>query len=184
MRGAVTPKAFASSRASCRSIRVRANASTAADASALLPVPLEQVGALEIANAGTLHRFERDAGGLWFYHGAHAASEATHAHPADPATAARIEQAFQAFGRTRIERQVARGADPRTYGLTAPRMLVLVYRGSERQPLAQYAVGDVAADTVSRYVDVVGGAGVVTIPGYQVDNLAALVAAVSGAPAR
>jgi hypothetical protein len=41
---------------------------------------------------------------------------------------------------------------------------------------------------VSRYVDVVGGAGVVTIPSYQVDNLRELVAsmvqpAASRAPA-
>jgi hypothetical protein len=73
---------------------------------------------------------------------------------------------------------VPRASDPRTYGLTSPRLLILVYRANERQPLAQYAVGDVAADGLSRYVDAVGGAGVVTIPGYQVDNLVALVESV------
>ena len=155
---------------------------TAADASALLPVPLEQVGALEIANAGTLHRFERDAGGLWFYHGVHTGSEGEHAHATDPSTAARIAQAIQAFGRTKIERRLPRGADPRAYGVVTPRILILVYRGNERQPLAQYAVGDVAPDTLSRYVDVVGGAGVVTIPGYQIDNLVALVTTIGGGP--
>jgi hypothetical protein len=44
-------------------------------------------------------------------------------------------------------------------------MVILVYRAREAQPLAQYAVGDVAPDAISRYVDAVGGAGVVTIPG-------------------
>ena len=38
----------------------------------LLPVPVDQLGAIEVADAGTLHRFERDAAGAWFYHGAHA----------------------------------------------------------------------------------------------------------------
>jgi hypothetical protein len=153
-----------------------------ADARLLVPVPVAELGAVEIAEAGTLHRFERDRAGAWFYHGVHTGSEAAHEHVTEPVTAARIDQTFQAFGRTRIERQLPRGTDPRAYGLTAPRVLILVYRGNERQPLAQYAVGDVAADTVSRYVDVVGGAGIVTIPGYQVDNVLALLAALATAP--
>ena len=157
----------------------RAGRSAVADARALVPVPVDQLVAVEIAIAGTLHRFERDAGGAWFYHGAHTGSEGEHTHTTDASTAARIAQAFQAFGRTRIERRVPTGADPRAYGVTTPRVLVLVYRANDRRPLAQYAVGDVAPDTMSRYVDIVGGGGVVTIPGYQVDNLLSLVATVS-----
>jgi hypothetical protein len=152
------------------------------DTNRLVPVPLEQLGAVEIADAGTLHRFERDATGAWFYHGAHGAAEATHAHASDPAAAARIDQALQGFGRGRMERRLPAGSDPRAYGLTAPTMLILIYRGRDRQPLAQYAVGDVAADTVSRYVDVVG-VGMVTIPSYQIDNLRALVGGMAGPPA-
>jgi hypothetical protein len=163
----------------------RSARSAPADQGKLLPWPVEHIGAVELADAGALHRFERDAAGAWFYHGVHTASEAAHTHASDASTATRIEQAFQAFGRTRIERRLPAGADPRVYGLTAPRLLVLVYRPNARQPLAQYAVGDVAPDAMSRYVDVVGGAGVVTIPGYQVDNLLALLDAVkSGPPAR
>ena len=78
-----------------------------ADPRMLLPVPVDQLGAIEVANAGTLYRFERDAAGAWFYHGVHTGSEGAHAHNADPAMAARIESAFAAFGRTRIERQFA-----------------------------------------------------------------------------
>ena len=155
------------------------------DESMLMPVPIDQVGAIEVADAGTLHRFERDAGGAWFYHGVHTGTEAAHEHATDAATAARIEAAFRAFGRTRIERRLPPGTDPRRHGLTSPRTLVIIYRRNERQPLGQYAVGDVAPDTVSRYVDMVGGAGIVTIPGYQVDNLLSLVSAVrSAAPTR
>ena len=151
----------------------------------LVPVSIDQVGAVEIVDAGTLHRFERNAGGAWFYHGAHTGSEAAHEHVTDTTTAVRIEAAFQAFGRTRVERRLPPGTDPRRHGLTSPRAIVILYRRDERQPLGQYAVGDLAPDTVSRYVDTVSGAGIVTIPGYQIDNLLSLVAAVLGAaPAR
>lgn len=156
-------------------------ASAHVDPALLLPVPVARLGAVEIAEAGVLHRFERDASGAWFYHGAHTGAEGAHAHVSDASTAERIDRAFQAFGRARVERRLPRGADPRAYGLTAPRILVLVYRGRERQPLAQYAVGDVAPDTFSRYVDVVGG-GIVTIPTYQVENLLTLVNAMRGTP--
>jgi hypothetical protein len=161
----------------------RAQRGARADAGMLVPVPVEQLGAVEIADAGTLHRFERDAAAAWFYHGAHSGADAGHTHATDAASAGRIDQAFQAFGRARVERRLPAGSDPRTYGVAAPRILILLYRGHDRQPLAQYAVGDVAADTVSRYVDMVGGGGIVTIPTYQIDNLLALVAAVKEAPA-
>jgi hypothetical protein len=63
--------------------------------------------------------------------------------------------------------------------------VILLYRPSATQPLVQYAVGDVAPDTVSRYVDVVGAAsGVVTIPNYQIDNLLALIDSVATSPTR
>ena len=161
----------------------RAQRGARADAGMLVPVPVEQLGAVEIADAGTLHRFERDAAGAWFYHGAHSAAAAEHTHAPDAAVAGRIDQAFQAFGRARVERRLPAGSDPRTYGVAAPRILILLYRAHDRQPLAQYAVGDVAPDTVSRYVDMVGGGGIVTVPTYQIDNLVALVALVKEAPA-
>jgi hypothetical protein len=145
------------------------------DGRMLLPVPVDQLGALEIADGGTRHRFERDAAGAWFYHGVHTGSEGQHAHAADPAVARRIEDAVLAFGRTRIERQLPRDADTKAFGVTTPRTVILIYRRDDSRPLAQYAVGDVAPDALSRYVDVVGGPGVVTIPGYQIDNLLSLI---------
>ena len=143
----------------------------------LLPVPVEQLGAIEVADAGRLHRFERDANGTWFYHGVHTGAESGHTHTADPALAARIERAFAAFGRTRIERQFALDRDGAAYGLATPEILVLVYRPQQAQPLAQYAVGHVAPDTASRYVTLVGSRVVTTIPTYQIDNLLALTRA-------
>jgi hypothetical protein len=162
--------------------RRRAQSRDRADARQLVPVPVAELGAIEIADRGRLHRFERDPAGTWFYHGAHAATEAAHTHAPDPALAERIERALAAFGRTRIERRFTLDRDAAAYGLTPPALVVLVYRPQESQPLAQYAVGAVAPDTVSRYVMLVGSPVVVTIPNYQVENLQSLVRAAPQTP--
>jgi hypothetical protein len=156
----------------------------AVDPRMLLPVPVDRVGAIEIAEAGTLHRFERDASGAWFYHGVHSGAEGSHTHTADPALAERIGKTMAAFGRTRLEREFPLGRDGVDYGVNTPEVVVVVYRPGESQPLAQYAIGQVAPDTVSRYVLVVGRPVVATIPGYQVDNLLALVHSLGAAPDR
>jgi hypothetical protein len=149
----------------------------------LLPVPLEQIAVIEIAQGGTLHRFERDAAGSWFYH-AHgvdiAGTQGPHGHQADPVQAQLIEKAFVGFGRSRMERDlaIAPGTDP--YGVTRPEMLILVYRADDPKPLGQYAVGDIAPDTYSRYVLPLGRPAVVTIANFQIDNLRGLIDAVAG----
>ena len=164
----------------------------------LLPAPIEQLGAIEIAHAGALHRFERDASGAWFYHGAHTGQEGAHAHRADPAVSQKIDHALAGFGRARIERTFALdfgavGVDPvqrellpdpevRDYGVTVPSIIVLVYAPGGAQPLVQYAVGDVAPDGLSRYVLPVGSPTVVTIANYQITNLLNLVAEMSNTP--
>jgi hypothetical protein len=148
----------------------------------LLPVPVDQLGAIELIHGRTLHRFERDAAGAWFYHvhGVGTGSAEGHSHEADPALAERIAYAFAAFGRTRLERQFALQTHANDYGVTTPEMLILVYWSNAMQPLAQYAIGDLAPDALSRYVLVVGSSTVVTIPNYQIDNLLALIDAVVG----
>jgi hypothetical protein len=147
------------------------------DARSLLPVPVAQMGAVEVADRGRLHRFERAPTGAWLYHGVHTSSMAAHTHTADPALSERIERAFAAFGRTRTERQFELDGNATAYGLTAPEVVILVYRANQSQPLAQYAVGTIAPDTVSRYVAIAGHRGVVTIPSYQIDNLLGLIQA-------
>jgi uncharacterized protein DUF4340 len=147
------------------------------DARSLLPVPVAQLGAVEIADRGRLHRFERAPTGAWLYHGVHTPSMPAHTHTADPALSERIERAFAAFGRARTERQFEPGGNATAYGLTAPEVVILVYRANQSQPLAQYAVGTIAPDTVSRYVAIVGRRDVVTIPSYQIDNLLGLIQA-------
>jgi Domain of unknown function (DUF4340) len=147
------------------------------DSRNLLAAPLDQLGAIEIADRGRLHRFERAASGAWFYHGMHAAGAAEHTHTADPELAERIARAFAALARTRIEREFSLERDGAAYGVTTPDVLLLVYRPGDAQPLAQYAVGHVAPDTASRYVMRVGRPVVMTIPSYQIDNLLSLVQA-------
>ncbi len=157
-----------------RDRRLGSGDADAIDARSLLPVPVGTLGAVEIADRGRLHRFERAPTGTWFYHGVHTAATAAHSHVADPALSERIERAFAAFGRARTERRFDLEGDATAYGLTAPEVVILVYRPHEPQPLAQYAVGAVAPDTVSRYLAIIGRRGVVTIPSYQIDNLLAL----------
>ena len=157
--------------------RARSGGAGETDARMLVSVPVDHLGAIEVAESGRLHRFERDASGTWFYHGIHTEATAAHTHTADPVLAERIERTMAAFGRTRIERDFALGREGAVYGVTTPEILVLVYRPNQSQPLAQYAVGNVAPDTVSQYVMLVGSPVVVTIPKYQIDNLLALIQA-------
>ena len=164
--------------------RRRTAPDTDADARRLLPLPVAELNAVEIAERGRLHRFERDPSGAWFYHGVHAAAEGAHTHAPDTALSARIEAALAAFGRTRIERRLDGGPDVAAYGLTVPDVVVLVYRRGQSQPFAQYAFGALAPDTVSRYAQQVGRPGVVTIANYQVENFQAMIrAAGAGAAA-
>lgn len=150
------------------------------DARALLRAAVDELGAVEIADRGRLHRFERDAGGAWFYHGVHTEATAAHTHTPDPALAERIAGAFAAFGRARIERQFPLDRNADAYGVATPEVVVLAYRRGQSQPMTQYAVGHVAPDTASRYVMVVGSQVVVTIPSYQIDNLLNLVRVAGG----
>ena len=154
-----------------------------ADAGTVLSVPVDQLGAVEIADRGRVHRFERDLAGAWLYHGEHSGAAADHTHTTDPGLAKRIEAAFAAFGRARIERRFPLDRGGAAYGLAAPELLILVYLPNQSQPLTQFAVGHVAPDTVSRYVMRVGRPEVLTIPKYQIDNLLALVGAAAD-PAR
>ena len=163
-----------------RAAEPSASSRSARDPRLLLPVSIEQVGAIEIAYGGAVHRFERDASGTWFYHAAHAPAQSAHAHQADPAMAVRITAAFEGFDRARMERDFPLQDGGKELGVATPKMVILAYRPNELQPLAQYAVGDIAPDKFSRYVLPVGKPQVVTIANYQIDNLTGLIHAVAG----
>ena len=118
-----------------------------ADPRLLLPVPLSELGAIEIADAGRVHRFERDAAGAWFYHGAHGVAEGAHTHDPDPARAERIARAFAALGRARAERDFPLGRDGATYGRHVAGARDPRLPAGPVAAARQYAVGHVAPDT-------------------------------------
>lgn len=148
----------------------------ARDERALLPASIEEIGAVEVLSKGTLFRFERDAGGKWFYHGIHAEAQAEHEHTVDPAAAARIEKAMTGFGRARKERDFPLSIVADEFGVTRPDIFIMTYLPKSTQPLSRYAVGIVAPDGLSRYVLPVGSTTVVTIANFHIDNLLQLIA--------
>ena len=144
----------------------------------LLPAPMQDLGAVEIMVKGSMHRFERDAEGRWFYHGVHDANKADHGHSTDPQMAAVIDKAMIAFGRIQREQKIAIKAGEDEYGVTRPDIFILVYLPKADEPLARFAVGTIATDRVSRYILPVGAAEIVTIPDFHIKNLLALIDAV------
>ncbi len=159
----------------------------------LMPAAIAEIGIIEIAYGGALHRFERDAQGAWFYH-AHATNVqavADHTHVADAQVAQRIEKAFAGLEKARLEREFPN--DPTAdFGVAAPEMFVVVYGrrpdglpDANAAPLMRYALGNLAPDNLSRYVlpsgrpgaadSTTGSAKIVTIANYQFDNLANLI---------
>jgi hypothetical protein len=127
-------------------------------------------------SGGTLHRFERDGAGKWFYHGVHADAQAQHEHTVDPAAAERIDKAMTGFGRTRKERDFPLNVQADEFGVTRPDIFIMTYLPKATQPLSRYAVGVVAPDKLSRYVLPVGSTTVFTIPDFQITNLLELIA--------
>ena len=153
----------------------RISAPIVRDERKLLPLPIESIGAIELINKGTMHRFERDKAGVWFYHGMHDASQGEHAHQADPQAADLIDKTLTAFGRTRRERSFPLNAAADEFGVTRPDLFIMAYQTGSVEPLARFAVGMVTVDNFGRYVLPVGSAEVVTIPDFQIKNLLDLI---------
>lgn len=155
-----------------------------AESKMLLPMSMDDVGALEIFHVGRLHRFERDSSGNWFYHahGAAKADDAAHGHQTDTTQSNTIATALRGFGRTQMEREFPRSNEVE-YGLIAPEMFVLVYGKNTAQLLDKFTVGLIAPDGLSRYIATNTYPRVVTIANYQIENLQNLLQAVGAIPA-
>jgi hypothetical protein len=149
----------------------------------LIPIALEEIGAIEVMRKGQLHRFERDDKGIWFYHGQQdVANTAEHAHRADPLAANTIAQAIAMFSRTRKEQPIPLQPGKDEYGVSRPDILIMVYNPKKSEPAARFSVGMVSPNGYSRYVLPVGANEAVTIPEYQITNLMAMIDAVSKNP--
>jgi hypothetical protein len=142
----------------------------------LFPAPIEEVGAIEIVYAGQLHRFERDAKSAWLYHLDHPKTPSAHQHQSVESASEMINKALTGFGRTRLERQVPADKQRDSYGVNSPQMIVLIYGLGGTELLAQYAVGQVAPDTFSRYITRVGSDTVHTIANFHIELLEKLIA--------
>lgn len=147
----------------------------------LMPAPIEEIAAIEIAVGGNLHRFSRNEENAWFYHGIHAGPQGIHDHVPDPEMSKKIEASLGGLGRARIERRFALTEDD-PFGVTKPEMIVLVYMPDQIEPRVSYAVGDIAPDELSRYVHMAGDPEVVSIANYQIRNLQNLIETVTAQP--
>lgn len=141
----------------------------------LMPAPMDEIGAIEIVYGGQLHRFERDAQATWLYHVDHGKTSATHQHQGTKAAGELIDKALNGFGRARLERDVPVDKQRDNFGVNSPQMIILVYSPGGKDLLAQYGVGTVAADTLSRYIIRVGSDTVHTIANFHIELLVELI---------
>jgi hypothetical protein len=137
----------------------------------LVPLALDDVAAVEIFARSTSYRFERDAAGAWLLHRHAPGDNPNMLHRADPAQSARIAQALATFGRTPIERGVARGERGDAYGLVDPETIIVLFTKDEARPPLSFTVGRLASDGLGRYLLMPDGAEIVTIPDVQLSHL-------------
>jgi hypothetical protein len=136
----------------------------------LMPLPLEEVAAVEIFARGKSYRFERDGSGAWLLHRHTPGDDPNMIHRADPAQSQRIAGALAAFSQTPIESSVARGADGDAYGLVDPEAIIALFNADQAVPPLDFAVG-APANGLGRYILMPDHAEIVTIPDVQIASL-------------
>ena len=134
------------------------------------------IGAIEIAMSGKLHRFERNETNDWFYHKPHTETELDIIHKVDRKKSQEIAYVLKGFGRTQKERNFELIANSDEFGVVSPSIFILIYeKPQDQSPSMKLAIGDIAPDSVSRYIRVNQSQKVVTIPDYQISNLLELI---------
>jgi hypothetical protein len=136
-----------------------------------VPLPFDTVAAVEIFARSTSWRFERDATGAWLLHRHAPGDDPSMLHRADPAQSERIAQALAAFGRTPIERSVARGERGDAYGLVNPEAIIVLFTKDAARPPLSFTLGHLASNGLGRYLLMPDGAEIVTIPDVQLTHL-------------
>jgi hypothetical protein len=143
----------------------------------LVPLPLDDVAAIEIFARSRSYRFERDPAGAWLLHRHAPGDDPNMVHRADPAQSERIARAFAAFGRTPIERRVANGESGDAYGLVDPETIIVLFTKEETRPPLSFTVGHRASDGSGRYLLMPDGKEIVTISEIQLSGLVDLAEA-------
>ena len=178
----------------------------ARDSRWLVPLAVEEIGAIEILLEGKPYRFERDKQGAWFFHQQHADKEQLNNHSADTKQIEAISTAFNFLARAQREQKIAyedkcnslggnsshpRHNGPETakpvcinpsadeYGVGMPGLLVIGYRLNELEPAFNLAFGKATPDGYSRYVLPFGSKILYTVPNFQYTNLTDLIASVT-----
>jgi len=178
----------------------------ARDSRWLVPLAVEEIGAIEILLEGKPYRFERDKQGAWFFHQQHADKEQLNNHSADTKQIEAISTAFNFLARAQREQKIAyedkcnslggnsshpRHNGPETakpvcinpsadeYGVGMPGLLVIGYRLNDLEPAFNLAFGKATPDGYSRYVLPFGSKILYTVPNFQYTNLTDLIASVT-----
>ncbi len=145
----------------------------------LLPVSIARVWAIEIVVRGTLRRFERDPGGLWFHHiGQHVHTPGGFVHHADPALAPLIAAELAVLERVPVARIVTRHPNATALagvGLDHPSTILLLYSRDTAGPVARIELGNAAADGLGRYARIQQSDTLVIVPDDAAQHLATLL---------
>lgn len=137
----------------------------------LVPVRLDDLAAVEIFARSQSYRFERDPTGAWLLHRHAPGDDPNMLHRADPAQSERIAKALATFGRTPIERSIARDEPGEAYGLVDPETIIVLFTKDEARPPLSFTVGDLASDGFGRYLLMPDGREIVTVSDVQLTHL-------------
>lgn len=178
----------------------------ARDSRWLVPLAVEEIGAIEVILEGKSHRFERDKQGAWYFHQQHLDNEQLNVHNADAKKVETITVAFNMLTRAQREQKIpyedkcnslgGNSTHPRhngpeaakqvcinpsadEYGVGMPGLIVIGYRTNELQPAFNLAFGKTTPDIYSRYVLPFGSKILYTIPNFQYTNLTELISSVN-----
>ncbi len=139
----------------------------------VVPGQIESIGALEIIIGGEAHRYQRTKAGNWIYHQEYGDSTKNHERTTVDQHS-KIQYALTGFGRAQKERVFKYNPLADEYGVSNPKIYLIIYtHASDSLPWRKIAVGDVAPDTVSRYILI--GFTIFTIANFHIDNLVKLI---------
>ena len=140
----------------------------------LIPDKIDGIGAIEIVISQKIHRYQKNDKNIWFFHIPHAENHKLHSHDTIGEYSNLIAQTLTGFGRTQKERNFSFDFRKDEYGVVSPKMYILVFKDpKDISPYLRISVGDVAPDTLSRYILVKSQ--VFTIANFHIEKLLNLV---------
>ncbi|MAW33163.1 MAG: hypothetical protein CMK56_02005 [Proteobacteria bacterium] len=140
----------------------------------LIPDKIDGIGAIEIVISQKIHRYQKNDKNIWFFHMPHAGHHKTHSHDTIGEYTDVIAGTLTGFGRTQKERNFSFDLRKDEYGVVNSNMYILIFKDpNDLSPDLRISVGDVAPDTLSRYILVKSQ--VFTIANFHIEKLLNLV---------